>query len=242
MRQTALLAVLILAVTASVGAQAQRGQRRATTGPVTLAIVVSDPAGAPVGDVKVTLDGPVQRTATTEAGRIAFENLPSGTYHLRFEREGFETLARDVTARGAKPIDVKVTLVPAPKPVALPPPPAPEPAPVAPKPVVLDMPALIEKNYVGRAGSKTSPLACAAGGTATLIQINQPLADQAHADADEFVYVIAGQGSARLAGREEPLRAGVFMLIPRGVVHTIAPSGRSPLVMLSTRAGEKCTP
>jgi len=241
MKLTLLGTTLLLAVSTAIPLQAQRAQRvqRPVTGPATLAIVVSDPTGAPVSAVKVTVDGPAQRSATTEGGRIAFEHLPSGTYHLRFERDGFETLERDVTARGAKPVDVTVTLVPAPKPVPLPPPPPP-PAPVEAKAVVIDMPALIEKDYVGRGAEKTTPLACAGGGSATLIQINQPLADQAHADADEFLYVIAGQGSVRLEGREDPLRAGVFVLIPRGVRHTIVPSGRSPLVMLSTRAGDKC--
>src|SRR5439155_11532202 len=111
--------------------------------------------------VKVTMTGPVTRTSSTEAGRIAFENLPAGTYHFRFEREGFVALDKDVAGRGSAPIDVKVALarVPAPaKPIvpvgALPS------APAASKVVVLDMPAFIEKNYVGRSSGKTTPLAC----------------------------------------------------------------------------------
>src|SRR3990172_6169935 len=69
----------------------------------------------------VTVEGADKRSARTEAGRIAFENLKAGAYRLRFEREGFVTLERELTARGGAPTDVKVTLAPMPAP----PPPAP---------------------------------------------------------------------------------------------------------------------
>src|SRR5258706_8836303 len=95
--------MMILAVIFAVGqAAAPRPQRR-PAGNATLAISVSDPTGAPVGDVKVTMSGPVSREARTERGRIAFENLPAGSYRLRFEREGFVSLEREVIARGSVP-------------------------------------------------------------------------------------------------------------------------------------------
>jgi mannose-6-phosphate isomerase-like protein (cupin superfamily) len=112
--------------------------------------------------------------------------------------------------------------------------------PVQGKFVVLDMPAFIEKNYVGRAAGKSTQLACGAGGTATLLQINEPIAQHAHADADEFIYVIAGQGTAHVADRDESLGAGVFLMIPRGAAHMITAGPKRPLVFISTRAGEKC--
>jgi mannose-6-phosphate isomerase-like protein (cupin superfamily) len=205
---------------------------------------VSDPAGAPIGDVKVTINGPVSRDAKTERGRIAIENLPAGTYRLRFEREGFVSLEREVTARGSVPIDVKVTLTPLPSPPPAPVPelPAKPPAPaLSTAPVTIDMPSFIEKNYVGRSAGKTSALACAAGGAATLMQVKDPLVEHTHADADEFLYTIAGEGSVRAAGRDQPLRAGVFMMVPRGVPHIIVAVTRSPLVLLSIRAGEHCS-
>ena len=106
--------------------------------------------------------------------------------------------------------------------------------------MAVDLPSLIEKNYVGRASEKLTPIACGSGGTATLVQVNDPLVDQQHTDADEFIYVIAGQGNASLAGVQDPLGPGMFLMIPRGVRHTLARSGRSPLVMLTVRAGEQC--
>ena len=106
--------------------------------------------------------------------------------------------------------------------------------------VVLDMPAFIEKNYVGRAAGKSTPLGCGTGGTSTLLQLNEPLALHAHDDADEFIYVIAGQGMARLSGREEPLGPAVFLMIPRGMPHTLTAGPKKPLVLVSVRAGEQC--
>jgi mannose-6-phosphate isomerase-like protein (cupin superfamily) len=215
-------------------------------GAATLAVRVTDPAGTPISDVKVTVDGPAQRQSTTEGGRIAFETLPSGTYRLRFEHEGFVTLEREVVARGTVPIDVKVTLTPAPAPPPPPPVPQPPAAPPAPDvnaaPLVMDLPAFIAKNYVGRGSQKTSPLACNATSTAALIQLHDPIEEHTHADFDEYLYVIAGQGTARIKTEDQPLTAGVFVMVPRGVSHALAASGKNPLVLLSVRPGDRCQP
>jgi mannose-6-phosphate isomerase-like protein (cupin superfamily) len=187
----------------------------------------------------VIVSGPAARTARTEGGRAVFEGLPAGDYRFRFERTGYVTFERQVTGRGAKPIDVKVTLTPVGlpplKPVGALPPPA-----VEAKFVVLDMPAFIEKNYVGRAAGKATPLGCAAGGGGTLLQINDRVAEHTHDDADEFVYVVAGQGAIRLGERQETLGAGVFLMIPRRIAHTLTAGPKKPLVLVSVRAGEKC--
>ena len=234
-----LLVLTMAAPQAGRGAQTGRGSAR-----VAFAIAVSDPTGAPLSDVKVTMTGASERTARTEAGRLVFENLPAGTYRFRFDREGFIALEREVSARGTVPIDVKVTLTPAPAPPPAPapvaPPRAPAPAVVDAKLVVLDMPAFVEKNYVGRASGKTTPLGCSTGGSSTLIQINDAISSHTHADADEYLYVIAGQGSANMGDRHEPLGPGVYMQIPRGVEHGFTTGPKKPLVMISTRAGEKC--
>ncbi|MDQ3211046.1 MAG: cupin domain-containing protein [Acidobacteriota bacterium] len=220
----------------------------------TLAVRVTDPAGVQAGAVRVTLEGPAQRTATTEGGRIAFENLPTGTYRLRFERAGFVTLEREVIARGGAPIDVRVTLTPAPEPPEAPAPPAeappaaasaaapspPSPSGVDAAPVVIDLPAFIEKNFVGRESQKLSALGCTTGATATLLQLKNRLDDHTHAEYDEYLYVIAGQGYTELQGRAQPLGAGDFVMIPRGVAHALAATGRNPIVMLSIRPGDRC--
>ena len=241
MRIKSLLPILLLTLAAGT-VSAQRRGAAPTTGPVTFTISVTDSTGAPVSDVRVTLTGPVTRTARTERGRTVFENVPSGQYTVAFEKAGYVSADRSVTGRGSKPIDVAVTLEreapPPPTPVE-PPPPPPAP-PVDTKIAILDMPAFIEKNYIGRATGKTTPMGCAAGGSSTLIQMNEPLAEHTHDDADEFIYVIAGQGVAKVSGREEPLGPAVFLMVPRGMPHTMSVGPKKPLVMMSVLAGERC--
>jgi hypothetical protein len=242
MRITSLVVVVLVSL-AGLHAQAQRR----SGGTATLAVRVTDPSGVPIGGVKVTVDGPTPRQATTEQGRIAFENLASGSYRLRFEREGFVTLERELVARGGAPIDVKVTMTPVPKPLQPVAPPPPQPAPSVPAsagaaPVLIDISAFIEANFVGRSGQRSSPLACGTGGAATLIQLREPLAQHAHAEGDEFLYVVAGEGTARLNGRDERLRVGSFLMVPRGLSHMLTPSGRTPLIALSVRPGDRCAP
>jgi mannose-6-phosphate isomerase-like protein (cupin superfamily) len=221
-------------------------QKRGAAPPrnVTLAIVVTDPAGAQIPNVSVTVEGPTPRTTRTEGGRIALENLAPGEYLVRFEKDGFLTLERQLTARGGKPIDVKVTLKPAPEPP--PPPPAPVAPPAKPasdaKPAAFDVPAVIEREFVGRAPQKTTSLACGGESSATLIQLNDPVADHAHADSDEFLYVVAGEGAANVGGTAHRLHAGVLLFVPRGLMHRFSQSGRNPLIVVSTRAGEGCPP
>jgi mannose-6-phosphate isomerase-like protein (cupin superfamily) len=141
-----------------------------------------------------------------------------------------------VTARGTKPINVSVRLTPLSAPVTVPS----DPRYLDAKLVVLDMPAFIEKNYVGREAGRTTPLGCATGGAGTLLQIKDPIAQHAHNDADEFIYVIAGKGTLKLADQEESLSPAVFLMIPRRTAHTLTSSSKKPLVIMSVRAGESC--
>jgi mannose-6-phosphate isomerase-like protein (cupin superfamily) len=231
-----LVAAILLLITLPAPVSAQR---RGGGVSVTFVINVSTPAGVPVGEVTVTLTGPTSRRTRTERGRAVFEGIPAGLYRMRFEKTGYIPLEREVTGRGSAPIDVKVTLNPMPGPPPAPVPGLP-PVPVTAKFVVLDMPAYIQRNYVGKATERMTRMACGQGGGATLVQINVALVEHTHADADEFVYVIAGEGSARMGQRLEPLGPGVFMMIPRGTAHAFAVGSKKPLVFVSTRAGESC--
>ena len=235
--RTRIVLTLVVVVVCALNIEAQRKPG----GLATLAISVTDPSGAPLTGVKVIVEGPSSRQTRTERGRIAIEELPAGAYRLRFELEGFVPLERELTARAGAPIDVKVTLSPAPKP---PPPPAPvappPPPPVKADPVAIDIPAFIDKNFVGRAVGKVSPLTCAGGGTAVLIQMREPLEEHSHDGADEFVYVIAGEGTGRVAGTDHRLQAGVFLMVPRTVPHSFTARGRNPLIVVSIKAGQPC--
>lgn len=240
-----LVIVWVLAALATGSVEAQRRTTKKPAANVTFAILVTDPDGTQVPRTLVTVEGPASRSIRTEGGRIALENLPAGDYRLRFEKEGFVTLERELTARGGPPIEVNVTLrrtgeaepaatEPAPEPDA------PAPSPSTAKPAVFDVPAAIEREYVGRAPERRTPLACGEQGSATLIQLNDPMAPHAHAEADEFIYVVAGEGTATVDGVPQRLRAGVLLFVPRGIPHGVTRSGRNPLIVLATRAGEGC--
>jgi mannose-6-phosphate isomerase-like protein (cupin superfamily) len=228
--------MLLAACTVSIDAQQRSGG-----GLATLAISVTDPSGAPLSGVKVIVEGAAARQARTERGRIAIEELPAGAYKLRFELDGFVPLERELTARAGKPTDVKVTLNPAPKPA---PPPAPAAAPQRPpvlkvEPAAIDIPTFQEKNYVGRAAGKSSPLTCATGATAVLLQMREPLEQHTHDEADEFVYVMGGEGTGNVAGTDHRLQAGMLLMVPRGVPHSFNVR-KGPLVVLSIKAGQPC--
>jgi len=237
MRLTIVLVATAL-VAFSAGAHAQR---RGTPARATLAITVSAPDGSAISDAVVTVEGPAKRTLRTEAGRAVLEGVPAGEYRLRFEHEGYVPLEKELTARTGKPTEVKVTLtaMPAPPPPPVEPPAQRPPSPNA-KALAADLAALTEKEWIGRAPSKTTLLACSELTNSNLIQLNRPLADHAHADADEIFYVVGGEGIARVATGQQKLQAGVFLFIPRGLSHELTPSGRNPLILMSVRAGESC--
>ena len=75
----------------------------------------------------------------------------------------------------------------------------------------------------------------------TLIQLRDPLTEHTHDGADEALYVVAGEGVVRIAGRDVPVTAGTLAMVPRGTAHTITRQGTKVLVLLSTLSGPPCT-
>ena len=65
------------------------------------------------------------------------------------------------------------------------------------------------------------------------MQVREPIKDRVRGDADEMLYVIAGEGVLRAKGRAYDLTAGSFAVVPRGVAYTLERSGRNPLIALS---------
>ena len=57
--------------------------------------------------------------------------------------------------------------------------------------------------------------------------------DNDHRGADQWLFVLSGTGSAALAGKRHPLRAGTLLLIERGVKHEVRNTGRTPLKTLN---------
>ena len=239
MRLSIVLLGFVLAAS-TVDAQAQR--RGAAPPRATLAILVTAADGTPLAETVVTVEGPASRTLRTEAGRAVMENIPAGDYRLRFEREGYIPFEKELTARSGKPTEVKVTLSELPAPPAPVEPPKPVAPPSTAKALAADLPALTEKEWIGRAPSKTTLLACSDETNSTLIQLNRPLAEHTHPDADEILYVVGGEGSVRVTTGQQKIQAGMYLFIPRGLAHELTPSGRNPLILMSVRAKEPCQP
>lgn len=221
--------------------------RTSAAGRPTLAVEVTNPAGEPLGGAAVTVTGPLDRAGTTNAaGVVRLANLRAGTYRVRFDREGFITLEREVTLRASGVVEVDVVLKEAPAP---PPPPAPAepvPSPEAPRPVgefaTTDVPNFVERNFIGRNEPvKITPLGCTGYATSRLIQLRDPLEGQVHANADESVYVVAGEVAFRVEGRgDQVLVAGSFATVPRGTTYGLTRRGRNPPIIVSVLSGPAC--
>ena len=224
----------------------------ATGGPTTNALFfITDPAGAPIEGVTVTVTGPVDREAKSPAGGFTrVQNLRAGTYRVRFTHERFFTFEKELTWRaGTATPEVAVTLNPAPPPPPPPPPPAPvvAPAPAAPKlpppgtPKTVSLPEFIEKNFIsGREPQKENLVGCSGVGQALLWQVREPWSSRQHESADGMLYVIGGEGRLKLGDREFTVSAGAFAVVPRGTIYSLSRSGRNPLIVLAMLAGAPC--
>ena len=246
------LSTALLILAASAGASAQTpAPPRAASNPSTLSVHVTDKSGNGIANVAIALSGPVDRSGMSGPdGSLAFRSMRAGTYRLRFEHEGFVTLEREVIlTRGAG--DVSVALNPSPvKPVVTPPP---APAPVVPRPAertlraveprALGLVDFINRNFIGSEPQKISLLACSDGGTARLIQVKEPLANQQNDTADQLLYVVAGGGVVRVKEQsyQAASGAGWFIVIPRGAQYSIRREGRNPLIALAVAVGPSCT-
>jgi len=214
---------------------------------MSLQVVVNDHSGTGLEGVDIGVSGTESRRASTDARGVATIPIPPGTYRLRFERERFITLERDVTIGRGQPPTIMVALdaaLPPPPPPPVPPPaPAPAPVPVAAvvgPPIHVSIPAFLDKNFIGRDPLKESVLGCTAGATTRVLQLRDSLALHTHADLDEILYVVAGDGVVRVRDETMTLAPGSLTVIPRGLPHSTERRGRNPLIVLSTLAGAAC--
>jgi mannose-6-phosphate isomerase-like protein (cupin superfamily) len=208
-------------------------------------VQVTDLEGKGLEEVWVKGTGPVDRESPTDAeGMVTLRNMLPGIYRVRFEHERFVTFEREVAIQANKPMSINVALNAAP-----PPPEAPArettaaapPLPAAGPPTSVNLIDLIERNFVGNAPSLTSSVGCAPSATANLLQLRDPLAQHVHADADELVYVLGGEGTHKVGGKDIPLQAGVLAVVPRGTPHSFTRRGSRPLIFLSVLSGQPCS-
>jgi mannose-6-phosphate isomerase-like protein (cupin superfamily) len=226
--------------------------RRPATPPARagLAFTVTGPQGATLPGVRVEIVGASDRIGETNiSGQATFPGLQAGTYRVRFSGDQVIGFEKEVTLRAGQigSFDIMLNAAP-PPPEAPPPPPAPEPedppaAVVGPagEPRSLSLVDLIERDLIPNNQPRRDTLVSCSGSTrSTLVQLNQDQPQRLYDTAEVTYYVVAGEGSVKMDGRDIAVVAGSFVSIPRGTSHAISRRGRRPLIMLATLSGTPC--
>ena len=214
-------------------------------------MTVTNTQGTALPGVHVEVLGTSDRSGDTNStGQLSLTAMQAGTYRLRFSGDEVVTFEKEVVLRAGQIADLDVALniaeaAPEPPPPAAP---APQPAtpasaPVGPvgEPRTLSIVELIERELIGgNQPRRDSIVSCSGNARSTLVQLNQDQAERLYDAADVTYYVIAGEGTAKMNGRDSTLVAGSFVSVPRGTPHSLARRGRRPLIMLTTVSGTPC--
>ena len=109
------------------------------------------------------------------------------------------------------------------------------------EPRIVAIPDFVNKQLItNKETTKENPIGCSGATSAKVIQLRAPLAAHTHDDADEVLYVVAGDAMLKLGTDEQRIQSGAFVLVPRGTEHTITPRGRNPVILTSTVSGTPC--
>ena len=104
------------------------------------------------------------------------------------------------------------------------------------------VPDFLETNFIGRSEpQKLSVVGCTGFATTRILQVRDPLENRSNADADEALYVVAGEATVKVGGKDMPLDAGALLIIPRGTTSSIARRGRNPVMLISVVSGPPCS-
>jgi mannose-6-phosphate isomerase-like protein (cupin superfamily) len=172
-------------------------------------------------------------------------NLNAGTYRCRIERDGYITLEKEVVVKAATKSGTEAALTAAPPP---PPPPAPVAPPPAAMPVLKPGPPVVVSLTDQMADDlvkSKDPIAehslgCSGATSAKLIRVKDVLPAHTHADADEVIYLITGDATLQMGGKDSMVGAGWMGLVPRGTSHTLTRRGTKVVLMLSVQSGPAC--
>ena len=215
-----------------------------------MAITVTNNQGTTLPEIRVEVLGTSDRSGdTNSSGQLNLTAMQAGTYRVRFSGDRVVTFEKEVILRAGQITNLDITLNAA-APPPEPPPPAPAPAPPAPvpptvgpagQPRTLSIVEMIEKEIIpGNQPRRDSLVSCSGNSRSTLVQLNQDQAERLYDTAEVTYYVIAGEGTAKMAGRDAALVAGSFVSVPRGTAHSLIRRGRRPLIMLATVSGTPC--
>jgi mannose-6-phosphate isomerase-like protein (cupin superfamily) len=216
-----------------------------------VALTLVDAQGATLPGIAVDMTGPTPREGVSDdSGQLNFPGLQAGTYRLRFSGEAITTFEREVTLRAGQVEKLSIRLTPAPAALQPPPAPAPAPPPAAPaappvgptgEPHVLSIIDLVERELINNnQPRKDSLVACSGNTRSMLLQLNEMQATRVYEHAEALYYVVAGEGSINVGGRDVALAAGGYAALPRGEAHSLTRKGRRPLILLAVLSGEPC--
>ncbi|HEX5070197.1 MAG TPA: carboxypeptidase regulatory-like domain-containing protein [Vicinamibacterales bacterium] len=225
------------------------GSQSAANRPGSITLTVANEQGQPLADATVSIRGSVDRGGVSGSdGVVTLQNLPPGTYRARITRADYFTLDKEVTVKAGAKATAEAVLSLAPPP---PPPPAPPPAPTETKPAVpagkpgsiavLSLVDLIDQMRKDPEPVVDRDLGCAYAARSRLIVAKANVASHQHADVDEFLYVVYGDGTLTVGDKAVPLTAGSFALAPRGVSHAITKKGSKEIVLLVVQSGMPCS-
>jgi uncharacterized cupin superfamily protein len=109
------------------------------------------------------------------------------------------------------------------------------------EPRVLSIPEMAEQMLESREPVLERVLGCSGAQLARLILLRGDLlATHSHAEADEMIYVVAGDALVTVGSLEQQVGPGWFSVMPRTVAHTILRRSRNPVIVLSVLSGEPC--
>ena len=213
-----------------------------------MAITVTDMRGMTISGVHVDVTGPTERMGQTDAsGQVNFPGLTAGTYRLRFSGEPVTTFEKEVTVRGGQIADVDVALSSAPPKPAPPPPAA---TPESPRPAAAVGPAgqpqltslydLAEKELRARQPRPQILVACSGNTRSTLVFVATEQPQRIYDDSEVAYYVLGGEATFRVGGKDAALAAGGYVAIPRGTPFAITRRGNRALSLLSVLSGAPC--
>ena len=228
--------------------------RRVAPATATLEIKVVDRSGRPISNAHVVTQGPTVREETTDkTGIVTLKPMTPGNYRVRAEGDGFVALEKEITVRGAvAPMQVIVSLAaapapPEPEPKAAAPPPPPPPPPAAPalgppgEPRTLSIPTLAEHSLGGRDPVKVFAIGCSGSSLSRLIVVHDAVPPGTNNDAEETLYLVAGEATLTLgSAKEQAITPGWFAIVPRGTSYALEKKGKNPAILLSTVFGRPC--
>jgi glyoxylate utilization-related uncharacterized protein len=105
---------------------------------------------------------------------------------------------------------------------------------------MLSIPDLAEHSLSGKDALKVFPIGCSGASLSRLIVLRDAIPSGANNDAEETLYLVAGEATLTLGGKEQPITPGWFTIVPRGTNYALGRKGKNPAIILSTVYGRPC--